>query len=735
MKFEFLGCQRTACEDINECEYGRNGGCEQHCHNTQGGHRCSCEEGFDLFLETGQSGSRLREGETGYGEFDSLRFNHSCIPRHCAPLTTPENGQLIAQNLDKSFKTEANNTNKNEFFSSSFAFPSIVEFRCTFGYQMRGPSHLKCLADGTWNGTAPTCIPATCSGVKNSTAVGLFVQPDTVSIPFGQNLSFVCSQTNRPPKHSALGEMRQCIYDPRTDGLEYWLSGPEIDCPLVDCGPPPALSGAYYEGDEGHHGGNFKVGSVYLFQCRAPYSLVGKSSYDDRMVRCNVDGTWDLGDLRCEGPVCVDPGHPDDGQTFLDSVEEGAVATFSCTRQGFKPFPAETISCSLGTPCVLSEDVGISSGFIPDGAFSDNSDKVIWGYEPHKSRMSSSGWCGSKDAFIFLSVDLQRIYTLTTLRLTGVAGNGHLAGHVTKMQLFYKVQFSQNYDNYPMEFSTPSGNHRKIYQFTLNPPLRARYILLGITEYEKNPCLRFDMHGCLAPLSSTHEVPAHLQVGWNASIPQCIDAEPPTFKNCPQSPVIVQTDENGQLFPANYVIPEATDNSGRITYMLTKPEDFHPPYPVSQDTDIIYQAFDDAGNMAECAVRLRIPDTVPPILKCPDSYAVWAQENQTELHMQFNESSVKLVVQDQSPITQISYEPSEARIKLDSHVTVEASVLDAHSNRNKCKFQIALLPEPCSPWSLRIDEATVQKQCQRHASGTVCQVQCRKGYRFLESFP
>lgn len=42
-------------------------------------------------------------------------------------------------------------------------------------------------------------------------------------------------------------------------------------------------------------------------------------------------------------------------------------------------------------------------------------------------------------------------------------------------------------------------------------------------------------------------------------------------------------------------------------FRLTKPEDFHPPYPVSQDTDIIYQAFDDAGNMAECPVRLRIP--------------------------------------------------------------------------------------------------------------------------------
>src|SRR4051812_29911397 len=65
-------------------------------------------------------------------------------------------------------------------------------------------------------------------------------------------------------------------------------------------------------------------------------------------------------------------------------------------------------------------------------------------YSPSRARMSSSGWCGSKDAFIFLSVDLQRIYTLTSLRLTGVGGSGHLRGHVTKMQLFYKVQFSLN---------------------------------------------------------------------------------------------------------------------------------------------------------------------------------------------------------------------------------------------------------------------------------------------------
>lgn len=88
-----------------------------------------------------------------------------------------------------------------------------------------------------------------------------------------------------------------------------------------------------------------------------------------------------------------------------------------------------------------------------------------------------------------------------------------------------------------------------MYQFHLNPPVRARYILLGISEYERNPCLKFDLQGCLAPLSTSHEVPAHLQVGWNASVPQCVDAEPPRFRNCPAQPVLVQTDEHGQLLP------------------------------------------------------------------------------------------------------------------------------------------------------------------------------------------
>lgn len=70
---------------------------------------------------------------------DINRFNKTCIPRMCGNMTAPDEGAMLA--------TE-----------KVFRYPMVVEFQCRFGYQMMGPSHLQCTADGTWNGTAPHCI-------------------------------------------------------------------------------------------------------------------------------------------------------------------------------------------------------------------------------------------------------------------------------------------------------------------------------------------------------------------------------------------------------------------------------------------------------------------------------------------------------------------------------------------------------------------------------------------------
>ncbi|PAV81139.1 hypothetical protein WR25_22383 [Diploscapter pachys] len=387
-KVEVHGCEKLSCKDINECMV-ENGFCEHTCINSVGGYSCACKEGYDLFTENGQGGKYISDSETGEDDKDLIRYNKSCVARSCKSLDAPENGRILTSAKD-------------------FRYPMVVQFQCNFAYQMMGPDFLQCLADATWNGTAPVCLPATCQGIKNNTNIGLLVSPENSTISYGQNISLSCTQQNRPARRSLLSSIRECIFDPQPDGRDYWLSGPQVDCPFVTCGPPPQMAGVVYNNDKG----NYRVGGTVEFSCRKPYQLIGKSSFDDKVVRCQLDGTWDIGQLRCEGPVCVDPGFPHDGTIHLTSVEEGAIAEFSCNRPGFKPFPSPSLQCTLGAPCILSEDVGISNGAIPDGAFADNSNAPVVGYEPHKSRLSSTGWCGTKDQFIFLSVDLQRYYLL-----------------------------------------------------------------------------------------------------------------------------------------------------------------------------------------------------------------------------------------------------------------------------------------------------------------------------------
>ncbi len=275
--------------------------------------------------------------------------------------------------------------------------------------------------------------------------------------------------------------------------------------------------------------------------------------------------------------------------------------------------------------------------------------------------MTRTGWCGNKDAFIFLSVDLQRIHTLTVLRLAGVGGTGHLRGHVTKLQLFYKSQFSQNYDTYPVEFQTPAGNHNRMYIYKLTPPVRARYVLLGITEYDEHPCVRFDLQGCLAPLSPSQEIPLHLQVGWNTSVPECRDTEPPVFTNCPTAPVFVSVDQNGQLKAADYPVPQAIDNSGTVAWVRIEPEGFQPPRFITREMAVKYTAYDEAGNSVSCTVELRLPDTQAPVMKCPDSYVVYTEDEVTEMRLAFNESSVAVIVHDLSNITEVNLHTTHRR--------------------------------------------------------------------------
>ena len=65
--------------------------------------------------------------------------------------------------------------------------------------------------------------------------------------------------------------------------------------------------------------------AYFGFGCKdEAFKLVGRSSKRTNIVTCLDTGVWDFGDLRCEGPVCEDPGRPADGKQISESYEQGS---------------------------------------------------------------------------------------------------------------------------------------------------------------------------------------------------------------------------------------------------------------------------------------------------------------------------------------------------------------------------------------------------------------------------
>jgi len=45
---ESVTCSGLLLTEVDECSLPDNGGCEQHCENTLGSYKCTCEPGYEL---------------------------------------------------------------------------------------------------------------------------------------------------------------------------------------------------------------------------------------------------------------------------------------------------------------------------------------------------------------------------------------------------------------------------------------------------------------------------------------------------------------------------------------------------------------------------------------------------------------------------------------------------------------------------------------------------------------
>ncbi|CAG7724478.1 unnamed protein product [Allacma fusca] len=706
LQLELMGCTRMECNDINECATN-NGGCHQKCINGPGSSSCACNVGYELYERNGTAGFYIENSENGGKDGDTYRLNKTCVPKMCPKLNAPEHGLLLSTKDDHHFG-------------------DTVSFQCNFGFVIAGSYGLVCGASGSWNGTVPECQPAKCVPLQDEPGEGLSVNrpdPEEILIGFQENVTFTCGQPGRPLRSSLTAPFRQCVYDPKPGFPDYWLSGAAPECPKVDCGFPVETPGAEY--------GRFTdtyYQSSFFFGCQDTFKLAGQSSRNDNVVRCQDNGVWDFGNLRCEGPVCEDPSRPPDGVQISQTYEQGGEVLFECNRTGYIPINPYPITCMRQAECRVIKPLGISSGVIPDSAINVTSERS--NYEGKNIRLNSAtGWCGLQEAFTYVTVDLGKIHRVKAILVKGVITND-VVGRPTEIRFFYKQQENENFVVYFPNFNLTTrdpGNYGELAMITLPASVQARFVILGIVNYLENPCLKFELLGCEDEPEDEHTL------GWDLGYPVCVDNEPPVFENCPEQAIIVQKGANG-LEPVNFAEPIAKDNSGSVARMEIRPAGFKMPFHVFEDVLIEYLAFDFDGNVAICHINVTVADDTPPQLSCPQSYVVELVDKQPSYQVFFNETRRRINASDASGPVNVAFIPESAIIPVGGFENVTVVASDKHGNQAMCHFQVSVQATPCIDWELS-PPANGNLNCVTSSDGLQCLATCKQGFRFTDGEP
>ncbi|XP_077268738.1 sushi, von Willebrand factor type A, EGF and pentraxin domain-containing protein uif isoform X1 [Temnothorax americanus] len=706
MKLEIMGCTRLECSDINECAI-RNGGCHQKCINSPGSYSCMCNTGFELYKGNGTAGFNLVKSETGERDGDLYQRNKTCVRVMCPPLTAPENGKLLST-------------------KEQHHFGDLIRFQCNFGYVLSGSSAVICTSAGVWNGTIPECQYAKCVSLPDDKNEGLTVirnDEASVLVPFKQNVTLKCGSNGRYLRNTMTSNFRQCVYDPKPGFPDYWLSGLQPACPRVDCGKPLPTPGAEY--------GQYldtKYQSSFFFGCQDTFKLAGQTNRNDNVVRCQANGVWDFGNLRCEGPVCEDPGRPSDGYQVARSYEQGSEVQFGCNRPGYILISPRPIVCIREPECKVIKPLGLASGRIPDSAINSTSERP--NYEARNIRLNSvTGWCGKQEAFTYVSVDLGRVYRVKAILVKGVVSND-IVGRPTEIRFFYKKAEDENYvvyfPNFNLTMRDP-GNYGELAMITLPKYVQARFVILGIVSYMDNACLKFELMGCEEPATEP-------LLGYDYGFSPCVDNEAPVFQNCPQQPIVVQKGANGELLPVNFTVPTAIDNSGSIARVEVRPPSFKTPIRIFEDTFVKFIAFDYDGNVAICEINITVPDITPPKLSCPQSYVIELIDRQESYSINFNETRKRINATDASGPVKITFVPERAMIRIGDFENVTVYATDSSGNRATCHFQVLVQATPCVDWELK-PPANGGIQCVPGDKGLQCIATCKAGYRFTDGSP
>ncbi|MBZ3871168.1 Sushi, von Willebrand factor type A, EGF and pentraxin domain-containing protein 1 [Sciurus carolinensis] len=205
-------------------------------------------------------------------------------------------------------KTLENTKKSPDTHSSNFLYGTMVSYTCNPGYELLGNPTLICQEDGTWNGSAPSCISIECD---------LPVVPENGFLHFTETTMGSAVRYSCKPGHVLVGsDLRLCLQNRK------W-SGASPHCEVISCKKPnPVMNGSI-------KGSIYTYLSVVYYECDPGFVLNGT----ERRT-CQENKNWDGHEPICIPVDCGSPPVLANGQVKGDEYTFQKKVEYTC-NEGF----------------------------------------------------------------------------------------------------------------------------------------------------------------------------------------------------------------------------------------------------------------------------------------------------------------------------------------------------------------------------------------------------------------
>ncbi|XP_076346234.1 sushi, von Willebrand factor type A, EGF and pentraxin domain-containing protein 1-like isoform X1 [Tachypleus tridentatus] len=182
-----------------------------------------------------------------------------------------------------------------------------IQFQCDEGFRLQGVSTLKCQENGKWNGAIPVCQPKSCESPPH-VSNGYVVGPQH-NFDIGSTVRYQC----KPGYQLVNTDHMRCA-------LRNQWEGELPICQRIDCGTPPEIEHATFEGSD------FKFEAIVTYHCNSGYKMRNGDK-----LHCLANGIWG----GSERPVCnpISCGYlprPAHGDVDVVDYFYGSVAKYFC---------------------------------------------------------------------------------------------------------------------------------------------------------------------------------------------------------------------------------------------------------------------------------------------------------------------------------------------------------------------------------------------------------------------